>query len=35
MSAKPPLTRIAQAVALLAGALVFVAVIHPDGGRFF
>ena len=35
MTAKPPLTRIAQAVALLAGALVLVAVIHPDDARFF
>ncbi len=35
MNAKPPLTRIGQAIALLGGALVFVVVIHPDGARFF
>jgi len=35
VTAKPPLTRITQAVALLAGALVLVIVIHPDAARFF
>jgi len=35
VSAKPPLTRIGQAIALLARALVLVVSIDPDGARFF